>query len=85
MTLQNIDLVGNTADFVYLNFDYFAETDYLTDSEGDIVGVLEYGLLEVEWRRGSQVYNGTIILLLKLYLYYKNIIRFFISCIGCFD
>ncbi|MDP6900137.1 MAG: VCBS repeat-containing protein [Candidatus Thalassarchaeaceae archaeon] len=61
MTLQNIDLVGNTADFVYLNFDYFAETDYLTDSEGDIVGVLEYGLLEVEWRRGSQVYNGTII------------------------
>ncbi|MEE3083123.1 MAG: hypothetical protein VX320_03410, partial [Candidatus Thermoplasmatota archaeon] len=61
MTLQTIDLVGNTADFVYLNFDYFAETDYLTDSEGDILGILEFGLLEVEWRKGSRVYNGTII------------------------
>jgi hypothetical protein len=61
MTLQTIDLRGNTADFVYLNFDYYAETDYLTDSEGDIVGVLEYGLLEVEWRNGNQRYNGTVI------------------------
>ncbi len=61
MTLQTIDLRGNTADFVYLNFDYYAETDYLTDSEGDIVGVLEYGLLEVEWRNGNQRFNGTVI------------------------
>ena len=60
MTLQTIDLVGNTADFVYLTFDYFAETDYLTDSDGDIVGIQEYGALEVEWRQGSRVYNGTI-------------------------
>ena len=61
MTLQTIDLRQNTADFVYLNFDYFAETDYLTDSEGDILAVQEYGILEVEWRKGSNVYNGTII------------------------
>ena len=61
MTLQTIDLTQNTADFVYLNFDYFAETDYITDSEGDILAVQEYGFLEVEWRRGSNVYNGTII------------------------
>jgi len=60
MTLQMIDLTTTSADFVYLNFDYFAETDFLTDSEGDIVGVQEYGLIEVEWRRGSNVYNGTI-------------------------
>ena len=61
MTLQTIDLRQNTADFVYLNFDYFAETDYLTDSEGDILAVQEYGILEVEWRDGNNVYNGTII------------------------
>jgi hypothetical protein len=61
MTLQTIDLRQNTADFVYLNFDYFAETDYLTDSEGDILAVQEYGILEVEWRKGGDVYNGTII------------------------
>jgi len=61
MTLQTIDLTQNTADFVYLNFDYFAETDYLTDSEGDILAVQDYGILEVEWRKGGDVYNGTII------------------------
>ena len=61
MTLQSIDLTQNTADFVYLNFDYFAETDYLTDSDGDILAVQDYGILEVEWRDGGNVYNGTIL------------------------
>ena len=60
MTLQTIDLTTTAADFVYLNFDYFAETDFKTDSEGDIVSVLEYGVIEIEWRRGSNVYNGTV-------------------------
>ena len=61
MDLQSIDLTGNTADFVYLSFDYFAETDYLTDSEGDIVGILDYAGMEVEWRKGSKVFNGRIL------------------------
>ena len=60
MTLQTIDLRNMGGDFAYLTFDYFAESDYLTDQDGNIVGVNEYGVLEISWRKGSQTYEGVV-------------------------
>jgi hypothetical protein len=60
MTLQSIDLRNMGGDFAYVTFDYFAESDYLTDSNGNIVGVNEYAGLEISWRKGSQTYQGVV-------------------------
>jgi len=60
MTLQEIDLRNMAGDFAYLTFDYFAEADYLTDSNGDIVNVNEYAGMEITWRKGSQSYDGLV-------------------------
>ena len=60
MTLQTIDLRNMGGDFAYLTFDYFAEADYLSDQDGNIVGINEYGALEISWRKGSQTYQGLV-------------------------
>ena len=61
MTLQTIDLRQNTADFVYMNFDYFADSEHTTDSEGDLLYAYDVTYLLVEWRKGNNVYNGTVL------------------------
>ena len=59
MTLSAIDLTQMNADFAYLTFDYFAETNVLWQGD-DLVAVTEYAALEVSWRNGSSVYTGRI-------------------------
>ena len=59
MTLAAIDLTQMSADFAYLTFDYFAETNVLWQGD-DIVGVTEYAALEVQWRNGSNLYSGRV-------------------------
>ena len=59
MTLQEIDLRNMAGDFAYLTFDYFAESDFNTDSDGNI-NPQDYAGMDITWRKGSQSYDGLV-------------------------
>jgi len=62
MTLQAVDLRNMGGDFAYLTFDYFAEGDYDKDpSSGDIQTIKDSAGLEINWRKGSQTYEGLVL------------------------
>ncbi|MBS71649.1 MAG: hypothetical protein CMO20_01665 [Thermoplasmata archaeon] len=55
-----VDLTQMTGDFAYLTFDYFADADYLSDSEGNVLGAYDYAGLEIQWRKGAQTFSGVV-------------------------
>ncbi len=60
LTLDPFPVATGGTDFTYLTFDYFAEGDYLSDSEGNINGIRDAAGLEIEWTKGGEVFRGTV-------------------------
>ena len=58
VTLDPIPIAATGADFTYLTFDYYAEGDFLQDSEGDILAVRDAANLELSWTRDGELYQG---------------------------
>jgi hypothetical protein len=60
MTIPNIDLTNMTGDFVALNFDYFAETWFEINSDGNIYNNADNAALTADWNVGGTDYSGVI-------------------------
>lgn len=60
LTLDPVPVAAGGTDFTYLSFDYFAEGDYLSDSEGNILAIRDSAGLEIEWSKGGEVFRGTV-------------------------
>ena len=52
--------IATGGDFTYLSFDYFAEGDYLSDSEGNILAIRDAANLEVQWSKGGELFTGNV-------------------------
>jgi len=60
LTLDPVQITSESGAFTYLTFDYFAEGDFLADSEGNILAVRDSASLEIEWSQGGEVFKGTV-------------------------
>ena len=58
--LDPIPVASGGTDFTYLSFDYFAEGDFLSDSDGNILAIRDAAGLEIEWSKGGEVFQGTV-------------------------
>ncbi|HJM55469.1 MAG TPA: VCBS repeat-containing protein, partial [Poseidonia sp.] len=59
LTIPNIDLTNMGGDFVSLNFEYYADTFYTTDQNGDI-DPSDYALMTVDYEKGGANYSGLV-------------------------
>ena len=57
LTLDPFQVAVGGTDFTYLTFDYFAEGDYLSDQQGNILAIRDAAGLEIEW---SKVEKSTV-------------------------
>ncbi len=60
MTLDPIPIAAAGADFTYLTFDYYAEGDFLQDSNGNILAVRDAANLEISWTKEGELYQGVV-------------------------
>ena len=60
MTLDPFPVASGGTDFTYLTFDYFAEGDFLSDQQGNILAIRDAAGLEIEWSKGGEIYSGTV-------------------------
>lgn len=60
LTIEDIPVGADGADFTYLTFDYYAEGDYLKDSNGNILAIRDAAQLEVSWTKNGENFNGII-------------------------
>ena len=60
MSLDPIPVTASGADFTYLTFDYYAEGDYLKDSQGNILAIRDAANLEITWTKDGEVYEGVV-------------------------
>lgn len=60
ITLDPVQVATSGTDFTYLTFDYFAEGDFLTDSDGNILAIRDAANLEIEWSSGGEVFHGVV-------------------------
>ncbi len=60
LTIPGIDLNSMSGDFVALNFEYFAETWFEIDSNGNTFSVNDYAAITADWNKGGTDYNGLI-------------------------
>ncbi len=60
LKLDPIPVASGGTDFTYLSFDYFAEGDYLSDNDDNILAIRDSAGLEIEWSKGGEVYRGTV-------------------------
>ena len=60
ITLDPVQIATGGTDFTYLSFDYFAEGDFLTDSDGNILAIRDAANLEIEWSSGGEVFHGVV-------------------------
>ena len=60
-TIPDIDLTSMTGDFVSLTFDYFAETFFRINSNGDYYSVNDYAAIQMEWEKDGNTYNGLMV------------------------
>ena len=60
MTLDPIPIATTGADFTYLTFDYYAEGDFLQDSNGNILAVRDKTNLEISWTKEGELYQGVV-------------------------
>ena len=58
MTIDSIPIAASGADFTYLTFDYYAEGDFLQDSQGNILAIRDAANLELSWSKGGELYQG---------------------------
>ena len=58
VTLDPIPIAPTGADFTYLTFDYYAEGDFLQDSQGNILAIRDAANLELSWTRDGELYQG---------------------------
>ena len=59
LTIPNIDLTNMGGDFVSLNFEYYADTFYTTDQDGDI-DPSDYALMMVDYEKAGANYSGLV-------------------------
>ena len=60
LTLEPIPISDDGADFTFLTFDYYAESNYISDNFGNVQSVRDFAFLEATWSRGGEVYEGVI-------------------------
>ena len=60
VTLDPIPVASTGADFTYLTFDYYAEGDYLKDSNGNILAIRDAANLEISWNKQGEVFEGVV-------------------------
>ena len=60
LIIPNIDLTSMSGDFVSLNFEYYADTFFQTDSSG-LNDPSDYVTMEVDFRKGQDNYTGLVI------------------------
>lgn len=60
-TIPDIDLTSMTGDFVSLSFDYFAETFFYIDNDGNYYSVNDYAAIQMEWEKDGNTYDGLIV------------------------
>lgn len=60
-TIPAIDLTNMQGDFVALNFDYYAETYFEWDSEGNIYTPGDYSAITLDWEKDGNQYNGLLV------------------------
>tara|TARA_B100001175_G_scaffold311327_1_gene315607 strand:+ start:5607 stop:12044 length:6438 start_codon:yes stop_codon:yes gene_type:complete len=58
VTLDPIPIAASGTDFTYLTFDYYAEGDFLQDSQGNILAVRDAANLELTWTKDGELYQG---------------------------
>jgi hypothetical protein len=58
MTIPDIDLNNMSGDFVALNFEYFAETWFEIDSNGNTYNRNDYAALTADWNKDGRDYSG---------------------------
>ena len=58
MTLDPIPIAATGADFTYLTFDYYAEGDFLQDSNGNILAIRDAANLEISWTKEGELIPG---------------------------
>ena len=59
LSIPEIDLTGQNGDFVSLNFEYYADTFYTIDQNGNI-DPSDYVTMTVDYANGGQNYNGLV-------------------------
>lgn len=59
-TIPSIDLSAMQGDFASLSFDYFAETFYYIDTDGDKYSVNDYVAIKLDWDRSGMPGNGML-------------------------
>ena len=60
-TIPDIDLSSMSGDFVALNFEYYADTYYQWDSEGNLYSPGDYSAITLDWERSGTNYEGQLI------------------------
>ncbi len=60
-TIPDIDLTSMTGDFVALNFEYYAETYYQWDSEGNLYTPGDYSAVTLDWDNSGNNYDGQLV------------------------
>jgi len=60
VTIPDIPIGAEGADFAYLTFDYYAEGDHLKDSNGNILAIRDAAQLEISWTKDGETFNGLI-------------------------
>ncbi len=60
LTLDPIPVASTGADFTYLTYDYYAEGDYLKDSNGNILAIRDAANLEITWTKQGEVFEGVV-------------------------
>jgi len=60
ITLPDVDLTTISGDFISLNFEYFAETFYYIDSDGEITDVNDYTAITFDYEKNSQQFSAVL-------------------------
>ena len=60
-TIPDIDLTSMSGDFVALNFEYYADTYYQWDSDGNLYTPGDYSAITLDWDLGGNDYDGQLV------------------------
>ena len=60
LTLDPMPIAASGADFTYLTFDYYAEGDFLQDSNGNVLAIRDAANLEISWTKEGEIFQGVV-------------------------
>ncbi len=60
-TIPDVDLKSMSGDFVALNFEYYADTYYQWDSEGNLYTPGDYSAITLDWDKNGDNYDGQLV------------------------